>query len=55
MAALDLWAGLRNLERSPGFKGELIRKDFSHLSHSGVIADPDAQRIAIDFIREWAE
>lgn len=55
VAALDLWAGLRNLERGVGFKGELIRKDFSPLSHSGVIADPDAQQIAIDFIKEWAE
>lgn len=54
IAALDLWAQLSNLKRSPSFKGELVRRDFSHLSHIGVIGDPDAQRAAIDFIKEWS-
>lgn len=51
--ALDLWAGLKNLKRGPDFTGNLKRRDYSHLSHIGVIGDPDAQRDAIEFGKRW--
>lgn len=53
--ALDLWAGLKNLEPGPDFKGQLKTIDYSRESHIGVIANRQAQEDAIKFGRYWKE
>lgn len=51
--AIDIWAGLRNLEKGPDFAGHLALVDMQPESHISVISNSLAQRIAIDFGRKW--
>lgn len=54
--ALDLYAGLRNLESGPDFvaaNNTLTVVDFSEESHIGVIGNEHAQRLATAFGKRW--
>ena len=51
--ALDIWAGLKTLEKGPGFAGTLISVDLNQESHIGVINNRVAQNLAIAFGRKW--
>lgn len=50
--AIDIWAGLRTMQRSPSFKGYYKKYDFSKESHISVIANKQAQDIAVEFAKK---
>lgn len=53
VAAIDLWAGLRVLELGDDFRGDYKKYDFPKESHTGILTNLDAQRIATEFGMKW--
>lgn len=54
-AAIDLWAGLRKLQKGSDFAGVLDFYDFQEESHISVITNKRAQELAINFGRKWKD
>ena len=53
VAAIDLYAGLRTLEQGPDFRGYYKKYDFTKETHTGILKNLEAQRIATEFGLKW--
>lgn len=51
--AIDIWAGLRTLQKGQGFRGNYKKYDFSFESHISVIKNKEAQDLAVAFGKRW--
>lgn len=53
IAVQEIYAGLARVKFTDDFRGDYSFRNYEQESHTGVIANPDAQNDAVNFARQW--